>query len=195
LVLSDGDGFVKNLTEFLKSGTHLRLDGADGALTQFGDLFVGEFRVLAEKENVTLFGAQIGQSNAELFEFFAVQEEFGGGDARKWFGGNGLFKWSDFASPGVALQVLGCVQSDAKDPGFQVANAWKFAPRPPAFEKGFLSHILGVVVTAENQQKRTEEFFANFTEGAHEIERRSFPALTDSDRCHGHALTYATGGS
>src|SRR5262249_34931556 len=84
---------------------------------------------------------------------------------------------------------------DAEDPGADIANAGQGVAAAPALEEGVLSGVLGVVVAAQEEVERADQFGAHLVEGAHEVVagvRRSVQVGRPHGSAHGalaHPLT------
>src|SRR2546430_96937 len=69
--------WVEYLAQFLQGAAHLRLDRPYGTAVQFGDLLVGQFTVLPEKEYLLFLGPQVHQGVAQLLQRFLLLERLG----------------------------------------------------------------------------------------------------------------------
>jgi hypothetical protein len=148
---------------------HLRLDGAHGRAAQLGDFLIGQAAVLPQEEDFFFLRPQIHQGDADPFQGFAVRQLVGRGDFGAGAGQRRLGQGAGAPPPGAALQVLGGVEGDAEDPRPQVANVTHAGAGPPAFQKGFLGRVLGVVVVAEPEVQGAEQLGADLVEGAHQF--------------------------
>src|SRR5439155_4899706 len=106
----------------------------------------GQAAVLAKQENFALFRPQIQNRPVQPLLRFSVK---GARNRTATLGFNerrGTDQGSGAPPPGIALQVLGSVEPDAKNPGAQVPNFTNPFPVPPAFDKSVLGGILRILV-------------------------------------------------
>src|SRR5262245_15326499 len=62
------------------------------------------------------------------------------------------------AAPGVSLQVLGSIKAYAKNPGTKILDIRERFARSPALQEHLLRDVLGVVVIAQDEEKRADQF-------------------------------------
>ena len=76
----------QHLAQFLQGAAHLRLDGADRAVGQLGDLFVGQLAVLPQQEDFFFFRPQVQQGLAQPLEGFRSSRSRAGRRCSSTFG-------------------------------------------------------------------------------------------------------------
>ena len=133
----------EHLAKLFERGAHLSFDGAHGAAAHLGDLLVRQFSILAEEEHFLLFGSKLQEGLPHPANRFFIFNDLRRHGAVRELHDFFPQKRLDPPPPGTALQVLGGVESDAEDPGPQIANLIEAAPCSPAAKKDFLSKILG----------------------------------------------------